>query len=209
MGSASGAEGTTRRQLLWRATLAAIAAAVPVARGLAVPAPADAASADATLGAFADTMIPGRPAQVTNLGNPIPAGAIAGVDSLPGAVETDVIALYNNPLVGFAVLAPVFLGDLAVRSLLHGGSFLHLGFAARTAVANNGLAYNNPTRLIWAAAAAVPFLAFAGGEAPGDTSATDLGLQVLGYPGAAPAGYPDNSYGVALAPERTATGSLP
>jgi hypothetical protein len=208
--------GTTRRQLLVRGTFAAIAAALPVARDLArsTPAAADPADplfalAEATMAAFADTMIPGRPAQVTNLGNPIPAGAIAGVDSRPGAVECDVVALYESPLVGFEALVPVFLVDLELRSLAHGGAFLDLDFEARTAVANDGLAYDNATRLIWVAAAAVPFLAIAGGEAPGDTSATDLGLQLLGYPGAAPAGYPDNSYGVRLAAERTATGSLP
>ncbi len=196
----------SRRELLERGTLAAIAAALPLA---ASAAPASAALSDATLAAFADTIIPGRRATVTNFGNPIPAGAIAGVDTLPGAVETDAVAVYNNQLVGFTLLAPVFLADLEARSLLHGAPFLDLNFAQRTAVAGDGLAYGNPTRLIWSAAAAIPFLAFAGGEAPGQTAATDLGLQVLGYPGAAPAGYPQNSYGLVLASERTATGSLP
>ena len=49
------------------------------------------ASTDATLQAFADTILPGRKATHTDLGDPIDPQAIAGVDPLPGAVEADAL----------------------------------------------------------------------------------------------------------------------
>src|SRR5436190_15413834 len=84
----------SRRGLLQRAgTLGLgglVLAAVPTAERLLAAAGADAAVpvvADAALQAFADTMIPGRKTNKTDLGNKVEAGAIAGVDNRPGAVE--------------------------------------------------------------------------------------------------------------------------
>src|SRR4051794_34439980 len=62
---------------------------------------ADPALDDATLQAFADTIIPGRNATKTDLGDPIHPQAIAGVDPDAGAVEADVLRLYHHPLIGF------------------------------------------------------------------------------------------------------------
>jgi hypothetical protein len=165
---------------------------------------------DATLQAFADTMIPGRKAIRTDLGNSIHPRAIAGVDARPGAVEADALALYNHPLIGFAVLAPVFLADLTLRSLLNGGDFLSLPHHRRVRVCVSGLGHSNPDRLVWEAAAAVPFTAFcAAAVIPEQTAAKASGYRVMGLPGRAPSGYTDFSYGTQLATERTATGSLP
>ncbi|MFL5842913.1 MAG: DUF5987 family protein, partial [Thermoleophilaceae bacterium] len=59
--------------------------------------------------AFADTMIPGRKAAKTDLGDPIHPEAIAGVDADPGAVEADALRLYHDSLIGFDALEPAFL----------------------------------------------------------------------------------------------------
>src|SRR5689334_2432611 len=97
----------TRREVLARGSLAALAAVVAGARPAAahlLPGPPVALGdplADPTLQAFADTMIPGRRATKTDLGNPIDPRSIAGVDPLPGAVEADALALYHHPEVGF------------------------------------------------------------------------------------------------------------
>src|SRR4051812_27236210 len=88
----------TRRDFVARAATGGLAAillgALPLAREMAAPAAAQAADplSDATLQAFADTMIPGRRATTTDLGLPIDARAIAGVDPRPGAVEADALA---------------------------------------------------------------------------------------------------------------------
>src|SRR5687767_5309730 len=117
----------TRRGLLQRASLLGLAALVasagPLARELAAPPPALAEPGldEATLQAFADTIIPGRKATRTDLGNEIHPWAIAGVDPEPGAVEADALALYHHPKVGFDALAPTFLADLSTRSLGQGG----------------------------------------------------------------------------------------
>src|SRR5918996_5643298 len=110
---------------------ALVASAAPLARELV--AAADPAHAqlqpilpDATLQAFADTIIPGRPTDRTDLGNEVHPRAIAGVDHRPGAVEADALALYHHPLVGFDALAPAFLADLSARALRHAGDFLSL-----------------------------------------------------------------------------------
>src|SRR5205085_4537164 len=151
----------TRRQVLVRTSTAALAAlvasAVPLAGGARA---ADSLLDDATLQAFADTILPGRKATVTDLGNAIDPRAIAGVDALPGAVEADALALYHHPLTGFDALAPALQADLAARSLAQGGTFLTLGFDRRVAVLKGGLSFDNPTRIVWEAAAAVPFTAF-------------------------------------------------
>ena len=208
----------TRRNLIARAAqtglAATIAGAVPLAELLAPRAAAAAgfgsADPDAALQAFADTIIPGRQATATDLGNPIPAQAIAGVDPLPGAVETDALALYHHPLTGFDALEPAFLADLQARALQQGGDFLALDFDGRVAVCQAGLAYDNPERLLWEAAAAVPFTAFcAAALVPEQTAAKASGYRVMGLPGAAPHGYPrGSSYRRVLARERTRHGSL-
>jgi hypothetical protein len=207
----------TRRSLLARAAqtglAATVAGALPVARLAAPPAASGAADpslADATLQAFADTMIPGRRATATDLGNAIDPRAIAGVDPLPGAVEADALALYHHPLVGFDALEPAFLADLQARSLPQGGDFLSLPFPKRVAVCVAGLDFGAPERLLWEAAAAVPFTAFcAAALIDQQTAAKASGYRVMGLPGRAPDGYRHGfSYGRALARERTRTGSL-
>jgi hypothetical protein len=73
-----------------------------------------------------------------------------------------------------------------------------------------GLDFGNPTRVIWEAAAAVPFTAFCAAALIRDaTAARASGYRVMGLPGIAPDGYGDFSYRRRLSPERTRTGSLP
>jgi hypothetical protein len=205
----------TRRGLLARGgTLglaALVASAAPVARGLLDPPPAlaEPSVADGTLQAFADTIIPGRPATRTDLGNEIHPHAIAGVDPLPGAVEADVLALYHHPNVGFDAIEPSFLADMSSRSLAQGGDFLSLDFDRRVKVCVAALAFDNPARVMWEAAAAVPFTAFcAAAMVPNATAAKASGYRVMGLPGIAPRGYRDFSYQRKLARERTKRGYL-
>jgi hypothetical protein len=121
-----------------------------LARELTAPSPALAEPGldDATLQAFADTIIPGRKASRTDLGNEIHSRAIAGVDPEPGAVEADALALYHHPKVGFDALAPTFLTDLSTRSLSQGGDFLSLDFDRRVRVCVAGLSFDNSLRVI-------------------------------------------------------------
>jgi hypothetical protein len=205
----------TRRGLLKRTgalgLAALVASAAPVARGLVAPARAraDPSLADGTLQAFADTIIPGRKATRTDPGNEIHPQAIAGVDPLPGAVEADVLALYHHPNVCFDALEPTFLADMASRSLAQGGDFLSLDFERRVAVCVAALAFDNPARVMWEAAAAVPFTAFcAAAMIPNATAAKASGYRVMGLPGAAPRGYRDFSYDRILSRERTKKGYL-
>jgi len=167
--------------------------------------------ADGTLQAFADTILPGRPASRTDLGDAIHAKAIAGVDSEPGAVEADALRVFKSPLVGFDALEPAFLADLETRSLTRGGQFLDLPFADRVTVVLGAFDFGNPTRLVYEAAAAVPFTAFCG-AAVHETGTADncSGYRVMGYPGAAPNGYlRSSSYRRRLSRERTSKGYLP
>jgi hypothetical protein len=166
---------------------------------------------DATLQAFADTMIPGRKVKKTDLGDEIHPLAIAGVDRLPGAVEADSLRVYHDPLVGFSALAGPFLSDLSLRSLQQGNpAFLTLSFDKRVKVCLSGLSFSNESRVLYEAAAAVPFTAFcAAAEHPIGTSSNASGYRVMGYPGAAPNGYAGFSYRRKLAKERTKKGSLP
>src|SRR5919202_2751157 len=92
-----------------------VLAALPVAERMiaADPAIADVRIDDATLQAFADTLIPGRKAARTDLGDEIHPQAIAGRDGEPGAVEADALRVFKDPLVGFPALAPAFLTDLS------------------------------------------------------------------------------------------------
>jgi hypothetical protein len=207
----------TRRGFLERAGVlglgAVIASAVPVAKQLvdAQPAFADVSLTDATMQAFADTMVPGRRVTRTALGNEVHPQAIAGVDPLPGAVEADSLALYHHVLTGFDALEPPFLADLQARSLSQGGDFLSLSFDQRVQVAISGLSFaNGDERLLWEAAAAVPFTAFcAAALIVNATSAEAVGYAVMGLPGAAPKGYTDFSYRRVLSSERTKNGYLP
>jgi hypothetical protein len=189
-----------------------VASAVPVADRLlaAHPAYAQVANDDATMQAFADTIIPGRRAERTDLGDPIHPQAIAGVDDEPGAVEADVLRLYHHPLTGFDAIEPVFLAELSSRSLQHGGPFLGLSFEDRTAVLLQALSFDNDDRVLYEAAAAVPFTAFcAAAVHPVGTSKNASGYRVMGYPGAAPKGYRRYSYGRKLARDFTKKGYLP
>ena len=205
----------SRRQLLRRAgTLSAAALveqALPVADALmrADPALAQTPIDDAMLGAYADTIIPGRPATVTDIGTPIPAGAIAGVDPEPGAVEAGAIELYHDERVGFDALAPAFLADLNTRALGQGGPFVSLSYDQREQVVLQGLDFGNGNRVLWEAAAAVPFTAFcAAALVPDATAATASGYRVMGHPGTAPNGHRNFSYRRRLARERTRRGNL-
>jgi hypothetical protein len=190
---------------------ALVASALPVSERILAANPAYAAVStdDATLQAFADTIIPGRKAEKTDLGDEIHPDAIAGVDDEPGAVEADALRLYHHPLTGFDTLEPVFLAELAARSLQHGGSFLGLDFDQRTAVLLGALSFDNPDRVLYEAAAAVPFTAFcAAAVHEVGTAKNASGYRVMGYPGAAPQGYRRYSYGRRLARDFTKKGYL-
>ena len=210
------ASDLTRRALLQRAGALGLAAAVttalPAARLLDAPLAqaADPNLADATLQAFFDTIIPGRRATRTDLGNPIHPQAIAGVDSEPGAVEADALLLAHHPRIGFDALAPALIAELNALAVPRGGTFLMLGYNDRYAVCEQGLAYDQPTRVVWEAGAAVPFTAFcAAATQRNATRRTASGLAVMGHPGTAPHGYRDFSYRRRLARGRTRGGSLP
>jgi hypothetical protein len=206
----------SRRQVLQRATALGLGglvlSALPVAEQFlaAEPALADPTLSDGTLQAVADTLIPGRKAARTDLGNEIHPKAIAGVHPEPGAVQADALLVFHDPRIGFDALAPAFLSELETRSLLRGGQFLDLPFASRVAVLVDGLKASNPTVLVWEAAGAVAFAAFlVAATQINATIDTASGLQVMGHPGTAPNGYADYSYGKKLSRELTAGGSLP
>jgi hypothetical protein len=205
----------SRRQVLQRATTLGLGglvlSALPAAERLLVR---DAAAAvqlpDATLQAFADTMVPGRKALASDLGNEIHPLAIAGVHNEPGAVEADALLLYHDPLIGFDALEGPFLSDLSTRSLTRGAPFLNLSFQKRVEVCLEGLSPTNQSVQVYEAAAAVPFTAFlAAAEQHNATIDGASGYQVMGYPGAAPNGYADYSYRRKLSRERTNRGYLP
>ena len=190
---------------------ALIASAMPVAERILAADPALAAvpTDEATMQAFADTIIPGRKAAMTDLGDEIHPDAIAGVDDEPGAVEADVMRLYHHPLTGFDALEPAFLADLSTRSLQQGGPFLGLDFEQRSAVLLQALSFDNTDRVLYEAAAAVPFTAFcAAAVHETGTSKNASGYRVMGYPGAAPQGYRRYSYGRKLARDFTKKGYL-
>lgn len=206
----------SRRDVFARAALLGagglIASALPVIERLLPSAAAAPAlpGQDALLQAFADTIIPGRPATRTDLGDVIHPGAIAGVDPEAGAVEADALRVMSDPLLGFPLLAPVFIADLLPRTLAAGGDFVSLSYEARVEVVTSGMAFDNPLRLVWEGAAGLPYLAFCAGAAQRNaTSKTLSGYRVMGYPGAAKSGYRDFSYGRALAKEKTRKGFLP
>lgn len=211
----------SRRDFLQRTSAlgaaALVASALPLAerltRGVAYA--ANPTLDDATLQAFADTILPGRKAATTDLGDPIDPQAIAGVDPDPGAVEADALRLFHDPLIGFDALEPAFLTDLSTRALQQGGLFLSLPFDKRVQTLLGAFDFSNPTRLLYEAAAAVPFTAFcAAGEHAFGNSSNASGYRVMGYPGGgpndAPVMYPYSfSYRRRLAKERTKKGYLP
>jgi hypothetical protein len=205
----------SRRQVLQRATAlglgALVTSALPAAECIFVSEAAAAVQLpDATLQAFADTMVPGRRAQTTDLGNEINPLAIAGVHYEPGAVEADALLLYHDALIGFDALEGPFLSELSARSVARGAPFLTLPFDKRVAVCLEGLAPSNPSVEVWEAAAAVPFTAFlAAAEQSDATIDTSSAYQVMGYPGTAPNGYAEFSYGRKLSVELTSRGYLP
>jgi hypothetical protein len=201
----------TRRQVLARASTIAFGLAALPTLPLPVSPPGTGLSpSDATFQAFADTMLPGCRVDTTDLGNPIDPLAIAGVDSLPGAVQADALVLSHHPEVGFDPLASAFLSDLTTRSLAHGGDFLHLDFPARVQVCMDGLDFSNPSRTLWELAAAIAFIAFCAAPLIRDATASQAcGYRVMGLPGVAPNGYGDFSYGRRLSSGRTPAGSLP
>jgi hypothetical protein len=210
----------SRRDFLQRSSLlgaaALVSAALPVAEQLGLPqrAAADPTLDDATLQAFADTVIPGRRVDRTESGAEVHPKAIAGVDPQPGAVEADALAVFHSPLIGFDALEPTFLADLSLRSLPHGGDFLDLPFDARVQVLVGALDFQNPSRVVYEAAAAVPFTAFcAAALHPFGNAQNASGYRVMGYPGGGPNNHPimypySFSYRRRLAKERTKRGYL-
>ena len=209
-------EELSRRGFLTRAgglgLAATIASALPVAARMARPDDALAQGVtDGTLQAFFDTIVPGKPVPdlLTELGNAIDPKAIAGVDSEHGAVYTDALLLARNPRIGFSALEPALIADLTARSLAEGGVFLDLDYEARARVCAAGLDFANADRVVWEAAAAIPFTAFcAAGNVPNATAETAAGYAVMGHPGTAPNGYRDFSYRRKLNHGRTKGGNL-
>ena len=138
----------SRRQILKHASLLSLGGLVRLGAARRGPHPRRSGAragrrsslTDGTLQAVADTLIPGRPGDATDLGNEIHPKAIAGVHGEPGAVETDALLLFHSPLIGFDQLAPAFLAELSTRSLLRGGQFLDLSFTKRVSVVVDGLA---------------------------------------------------------------------
>jgi hypothetical protein len=211
----------SRRDFIQRGSLlgaaALVASALPVVERLGLPAAAhaDPTLDDATLQAFADTVIPGRKVAKTESGADVHPQAIAGVDPQPGAVEADALALFHHPEVGFDPLEPAFLADLSTRSLQQGGAFLDLPYDKRVAVLEGAFDFSNPTRVVYEAAAAVPFTAFcAAALHPYGNSENASGYRVMGYPGGGPNDKPvmypySFSYRKRLAREKTKKGYLP
>ena len=190
---------------------ALVLGAMPVAERILAADPAAAAVPvdGAILQAFADTIVPGRKASRTDLGDEIDPRAIAGVDPEPGAVEADALRLFQSPLLGFTTLAPAFIAEITARSVGQGGLFIDLPFDTRTAVVLGALDFGNPDRVLYEAAAAIPFVAFcAAATQRNATSRTASGLRVMGHPGTAPNGYRSFSYRRRLARGRTKKGNL-
>ena len=99
--------------------------------------------------------------------------------------------------------------ELEAFAVLRGGDFLDLSYDQRESVCLQGLAFSNPTRSVWEAAAAVAFTAFcAAATQINPTSATASGYSVMGHPGIAPEGYRDFSFGRRLSRELTQRGYL-
>jgi hypothetical protein len=212
------AAALSRRDFLARAgglgVGALVLGALPVAARMAAPDIAAAAPSanDAALHAFFDTNIPGKKVAdlKTELGDDIDPKAIAGVDREHGAVYTDALLLSHNSRIGFDALAPPFLAELEAFALPHGGQFLDLDYPEREAVCLQGLDFGNASRVVWEAAAAIPFTAFcAAANIKNATRRNAAGYRVMGHPGTAPHGYGDFSYRRKLNHGRTKKGYLP
>jgi hypothetical protein len=131
------------------------------------------------------------------------------VDTEHGAVYTDALLLARNERIGFSTLEPPFIADLQARALGVGAPFIDLDYGARERVCLEGLAFDNPDRVVWEAAAAIPFTAFCAAATIVDaTDKTAAGYAVMGHPGVAPNGYEDFSYRMKLNRGRTRNGSL-
>ena len=181
----------SRREFIGRASAVGVgmlvAGALPVARAhalLGVPAPID---PDPTLQAFADTMIPGRKAIRTDLGDEIhPQGDRRRATPSPGAVEADALLLFHDPLIGFDVLEPAFLADLEARSLLRARPVPRPRLRrARRGAASTGSTLSNPTasRLGGGRGGARSPRSCARPPSTNATIDTASGYQVMGYPG--------------------------
>ena len=132
----------------------------------------------AILQAFADTIVPGRKAARTDLGDEIDPRAIAGVDPEPGAVEADALRLFQSPLLGFATLAPGVPRRAHARARCGAGRPVHRPAVRppRRRWCMAGLDFGNPDRVLYEAAAAIPFVAFcAAGTQRNATSRTASG----------------------------------
>jgi hypothetical protein len=101
-----------------------------------------------------------------------------------------------------------------MRSLQQGGDFLSLSYDTRVKVLIGAFDFSNPTRVVYEAAAAVPFTAFcAAAVHPYGSSANASGYKVMGYPGGGPNSKPvmypySFGYRRTLAKERTKKGYL-
>ena len=100
---------------------------------------------------------------------------------------------------------------METRSLLRGGQFLDLPFAKRVAVCVDGLDAVEPERRRLGGRRRRRRSRRSSRRRPSANATIDTasGYQVMGYPGTAPNGYADYSYGRKLSRERTSNGSLP
>ena len=194
----------TRRGLLQRGGVLGLAALVayagPVARALVAPEPAFAEPdlADGTLQAFADTMIPGRKAPTA------PSWATRSTRRrspasirCPARCETDALALYHHPQIGFDALEPAFLADLSVRvARRRAATSCRSTSTARVAVCLAGLSFDNPSRVAVGGRGRGPVhrLLRRRDRRPTRPRRRPRATAVMGLPGAAPNGYAHFSY---------------
>lgn len=210
-----------RRQLL---RLGAAAAAAWQLQPWAVPARAasglTAADIDATLEAFADTMIPG---EKRHRDDRAVAGAVRG----PGAVQAGALAFMTFPALGVSPALPGLAASVNAAAVTYAGSngmvldptappFVALPFADRTRLAVTLLDFSSPEYLPYYALGALAFLAF---HTAGHLHTADAvrsghpGLTEIGFPMPGSDGlwrFPEFSYRRQLAhthPRTTRTGS--
>jgi len=119
---------------------------------------------DATLEAFADTMIPGAKRSPADR-------AIAGAAHGPGAVQAGALDLLYFPTLGIATVLPAFASAINAKALTYAAehqlvldptvpAYVALGFADRTRLAVQVLDYSEPDYLLFYAVAALAFIAF-------------------------------------------------
>lgn len=173
-----------------------------------------------TLGAFADTLIPG---ERRFAGDVVVAGAVTG----PGAVQAGVVDLLNSPELPVAPLLPAIATLLDARAVAYAAlrlillpltrpPFVGLSFSDRTALVGGLFGPDDPDRPIWQVLSLLVGLAF---DTAGQQDTVQAlaqghpGLEWLRFPGPNPDGlwrFPDFSYGRPLAvlhPDTTASGS--